>query len=338
MRKFLIWALAVLAALLIAVFLLLRTPDTDPAAMRAKYGAPPSQFVALAGGLTVHLRDEGPRDAPVIVLLHGSNADLHTWDAWTAELAKTWRVVRYDQIGHGLTGPSPLRDYSPDAFGNTLDQVTARLGIGRFVLAGNSMGGGIALRYAMTHPERLRGLVLVDLGGAPVRGKSKGNIGFKIARLPGLRMLMRTITPRPVIAQSLRQTVGNQAIVTDAMIDRYWELLRYPGNRQATIDRFGAYPHPASAAQIGAIKVPTLILWGEKDPLIPLEAGKWLAAHIPGARLVVYPGIGHIPMEEAVAATLGDLQPWLSALPPVGPPVGPPVVPSAVTPVVPGAR
>lgn len=315
MRKFLTAAgLAVLGLLMIA-FLTLQTPDTDPAAMRAKYGAPPSQFLQLGNGLTVHLRDEGPRGAPVIVLLHGSNADLHTWDAWTAQLSKTWRVVRYDQIGHGLTGPKPSRNYSLDAFGDTLDQVTAKLGVDRFVLAGNSMGGGIALHYALAHPERLRGLVLVDAGGAPVRGKPKGNIGFKIARLPVLRNLMRTITPRSLIAQSLRQTVGNQSIVTEAMVDRYWELLRYPGNRQATIDRFGAYPGPVDAARVATLKVPTLILWGEKDPLIPLEAGKWFAAHIPGAKFVVYPGIGHIPMEEAVGASLGDLQPWLAALP-----------------------
>ena len=108
--------LAILAALLIAAFLVLRTPETDRAAMIAKYGAPPSRFVSLRPGLTVHYRDEGPRDAPVVMLLHGSNADLHTWDAWTADLVRDHRVIRFDQIGHGLTGADPAGDYAPQTF------------------------------------------------------------------------------------------------------------------------------------------------------------------------------------------------------------------------------
>src|SRR3546814_1032622 len=80
--KRLIKPLLALIALLVIAYVLLRTPDTDPVEMRAKYGAAPSQFVELEGGLTVHLRDEGPQDAPAIVLLHGSNADLHTWQPW----------------------------------------------------------------------------------------------------------------------------------------------------------------------------------------------------------------------------------------------------------------
>ena len=135
--------LLLVVALLLGVYLFLRTPDSDPAAMRAKYGGAPSQFVDLAGGLKVHLRDEGPRDAPVIVLLHGSNDDLHTWDPWAAQLSKSYRVIRFDQIGHGLTGPEPHGDYSPKAFVDTIDQVTTRLGVTRFALAGNSMGGAM---------------------------------------------------------------------------------------------------------------------------------------------------------------------------------------------------
>ena len=70
---------------------------------------------------------------------------------------------------------------------------------------------------------------------------------------------------------------------------------------------------PDSFATLQSLTVPTLILWGEKDPLIPLAAGKWFAAHIPGAKFVVYPGIGHIPMEEAPQRTAADLAAWLGA-------------------------
>lgn len=310
--------LALLAVLVIA-FLIFRTPDTDAAAMRAKYGAPPSQFVAIGGGVTVHLRDEGPRDAPAIVLLHGSNADLHTWDAWTDALKGTYRVIRFDQVGHGLTGPDPKDDYSRDNYVADILEVADRLGLKQFVLAGNSMGGKHALAFAVAHPDRLTGLVLVDGAGGPMlkldrkaKDKDSGNIGFKIARMPGVNLLAEQITPRSLIAQSLEQSVSVKSIVTEPMIDRYWELLRYPGNRRATLKRFSLPYDPLSEADIAAVKVPTLILWGEEDRVIPLEAGQWLAKTMPDNTFVAYSKVGHLPHEEAVAATLGTLEPWLA--------------------------
>ena len=313
LRRVLI-GLAIVAAVLVAAFLVLRTPDTDRAAMIAKYGAAPSQFVELRPGLTVHYRDEGPRDAPVVMLLHGSNADLHTWDAWTTDLARDHRVIRFDQIGHGLTGTDPAGDYAPQTFADDVGRMADKLGVGRFVLAGNSMGGGIALRYALAHPERLDGLVLLDSSGAPRLGKAAGNIGFTLARNPVGSWLMTRITPRSIVAKSLRQTVSNQAIVSEAIIDRYWELLRFPGNRAATVVRFSQPMTPFAADRLARLPMPVLIQWGADDPLIPLAAGQWLHRAIPGSRMIVYPGIGHIPMEEAAARSVLDLRGWLTKL------------------------
>ncbi|MCX9146694.1 alpha/beta fold hydrolase [Erythrobacter sp. WG] len=324
MRRFGKWVFRgflVILALLVGAFLILRTPDTDPAAMRAKYGASPSQFVDLGGGLTVHLRDEGPRGAPAIMLLHGSNADLHTWDPWAEALKANYRVIRFDQVGHGLTGPDPRADYSTANYVAHIRAVADRLGVERFVLGGNSMGGKHALAFAIAHPERLTGLVLVDGSGGPMlklarkpgeENRSSGNIGFKIARMPGVNLLVEQITPRSLIERSLAQSVSNKAIVTPAAVDRYWELLRYPGNRRATLQRF-SQPYDALAeADIARVTVPTLILWGEEDRLIPLEAGRWLAKTLPVNRIVTFPGIGHLPQEEAVDQTLGVLTPWLT--------------------------
>ena len=156
--------LGALALVLLAAYFILRVPDTDPAEMQAKYGAAPSRMLAVGDGRQVHVRDEGPRDAP-IVLLHGSNADLHTWQAWTDALSADYRVVRFDQRGHGLTGPAADADYSIEAFAGDIDAVVDALGVERFVLAGNSMGGAIAMQYAIASPERLDGLVLVDAAG-----------------------------------------------------------------------------------------------------------------------------------------------------------------------------
>ncbi len=305
--------LAILALLMGFAFLLLRTPDSDPAAMRVKYGGEPSQFIDLGKGLTVHLRDEGPRDAPVIVLLHGSNDDLHTWDAWAAALTRQYRVVRFDQIGHGLTGPNPSGDYSLAAFESTVDQVTAKLGIQGFTLAGNSMGGAIAVSYALNHPDRLEKLVLVDAGGAPKANPTPGNIGFKLASLPGVNRLMRWITPRSLVERSLRQSVTNQAFINDATVDRYWEMLRYPGNRDATITRFGQKQETFDPARLAKLKLPVLVMWGEEDKLINVDGARWYARFIPGATLLLYPRIGHMPQQELAGQSAGDVARFVGA-------------------------
>ncbi len=315
MLKWLARIMLGIAVLLIAAFFIFRTPDTDRVAMRAKYGADPSQYIAIDGQLTVHLRDEGPRDAPAIILLHGSNADLHTWQPWVDALKPDYRVIRYDQIGHGLTGPAPDGNYAIEAFVEDVDRVAETLGIERFVLGGNSMGGGIAMAYALEHPEKLIGLVLVDASGAPVkREQSGGNIGFAIAQMPLVNNLVTQITPRSIIERSLDQSVSNKAVVTPQAVDRYWELLRYPGNRAATLARFGQSREPFVAETVRDMYVPTLIMWGEEDALIPFAAAAWFAEHIPETTSVSYPAIGHLPMEEAPSRSAQNLRDWLANL------------------------
>lgn len=304
----------VLLALLAVAFVLLRVPDTDPQAMWAKYGAAPSQKLVLADGRTIHLRDEGPRDAPVIVLLHGSNADLHTWQPWADRLKSDYRVIRFDQRGHGLTGPAPDGDYAVDAFVADVDAVANRLGLERFVLAGNSMGGGIAMAYAMQHPERLAGLVLVDAGGADIQRKGSGNLLFTLAAFPVVNTLMAQITPRSLVERSFSQSVANQAIVTPEVIDRYWELARYPGNREATLARFAQPRTPFTAQQVAAVEVPTLVMWGKEDSLILYAAAGWYMDNLPNATLAAYDGIGHVPMEEAPDQSAADLRAFMQGL------------------------
>ena len=121
-----------------------------------------------------------------IVLLHGSNADLKTWQPWAENLREDFRVIRYDQRGHGLTGPAPDGGYSRDAFVDDLDLIADALDLDRFVLAGNSMGGSIAMGYAIEHPERLAGLVLVNASGAPIRREGGGNLAFTLAAMLGV--------------------------------------------------------------------------------------------------------------------------------------------------------
>jgi pimeloyl-ACP methyl ester carboxylesterase len=314
MKRFLKWTGLAALLIIIGAVVAFWTADTDVQAMRGKYGTPESRYVDLGNGLTVHLRDEGPRDAPVIVLLHGSNAFLQTWDDWTKHLTATYRVIRFDFPGHGLTGAYPARAYTNDAFADVVDRVTTKLGAKQFVLGGNSMGGGVAWVYAHQHPEKLRGLVLVDASGQPEPKPTSLPIGFRIARTPLIRDIMLYITPRSIIEKSLHQSVSHQGAVTPASIDRYWELLRYPGNRQATIDRF-ATPRDAAVTGPPRLPIPTLILWGAEDKLIPVSSAAWFKQQIPDAKVVIYPGVGHLMMEEIPDRSAVDLSNWLASLP-----------------------
>ena len=313
MRKFLKWAGLVLLALIVALFAWGYAGDVPVSELRAKYANAESEFVDLGGGMTVHLRDEGPKDAPAIILLHGSNASLHTWQQWVDRLGKDYRIIRYDQPGHGLTGPHPKDDYSANAFVDVVDRIAKNRSLGKFYLGGNSMGGWVTHEYAKAHPEKLLGIILVDAGGAPEAKPRSLPIGFRIARMPVINNLAQVITPRSVIETSLKQSVSNQAVVTRAEVDEYWELLRYPGNRQATLKRFAQYGSRNTPATLSEAtrKVPALILWGDEDKLIPVGSTKWFQSQYKDQITHIYKGIGHLPMEEAAEASAADVNDWL---------------------------
>lgn len=306
-------AAAILAALFVA-FLSFRSPDTDPRAMRAKYGAPPSQFVNLGGGLTVHLRDTGPRDAAVLLLIHGMNDSLYAWEPWAVRLDKRYRVIRVDLPGHGLTGASPT-GYAPLAMAKVIDRIRARLGIATMVVVGHSMGGGVAWHYALLHPDRVRALVLLDSVGQPEPSGGGTSPIMRIVQTPGLRELALQITPRSMVADGLRSAFHDPAKVSAAMIDRSWELLRYPGNRRAMLDRFALPADAATPAQLARLTMPVLILWGSDDQMIPVASAYWLHARIPGSRLILYPDTGHAVMEERDARSAADFHRFLADLP-----------------------
>jgi pimeloyl-ACP methyl ester carboxylesterase len=314
MKRAFKWIGGLLLVALIALFAIGYTADTDPAAMRAKYASPESQFIDVGGGLTMHVRDEGKRDGPVLVLLHGSNASLHTWEPWVARLSAKYRIISVDQIGHGLTGPNPTGQYDGAAFVGTLNAALTKLGVTRFALAGNSMGGWVAWEYALAYPEKVAKLVLIDASGAPISQPPPPALAFRVAQSPWLAPIVPYITPRSLVANAYSHSVENKAVVTDEAITRTWELLRYPGNRAATIIRQQAFPNrpPATPAQMGQLTMPTLILWGGNDTTLPPAGADWFAQRIPGAQKIVYPGIGHLPMEETPDRSAADVDAFLS--------------------------
>jgi len=304
------------AAILAVVFMLVRTPDSKRDEMIAKYGGEHTMFADGAGGMRVHWRDEGCRDCPAIILIHGSNASLHTWQPLVQQLSGEYRIITYDQPGHGLTGPHPRDDYSAAGMFEALNAVANAARIDHFFLGGNSMGGWVAWRYALAYPERVDGLILIDSAGAPLReGETPPplNLGFRMLRNPALRPLVEQITPRGLVKKSLLETTENDEIVTEEMVDRYWELLRFPGNRRATAIRAVTDREDAYADRLTEIRVPTLIIWGKEDKLALATAAETFAERIPESQAVLLDNIGHVPMEEAPDATANAIRRFLEA-------------------------
>lgn len=274
----------------------------------AKYANSASRFAEIEG-MQVHYRDEGA--GPPLVLVHGTSSSLHTWDGWVSRMPGR-RIVRLDLPGFGLTGPAPDRDYSATRYARVIDRLMTQLGVEQADIAGNSLGGRVALTFALEHPARARRLILVDASG--LSGQKPPAI-IRIARVPVLNRLLTVATPRMMITRNVHAVYGNPALVDDALIDRYYELTRRAGNRTAFVDRVTAPRDPDVDARLGELKMPVLILWGERDAWIPFEfAGRFHSA-IPGSKLVSYPAGGHVPMEELPDLTAADADRFLRGEP-----------------------
>jgi len=296
----------VLASIVLLLLALAFRGDRSAAELEARYASPPSQFVEV-DGLRVHYRDRG--SGSPIVLLHGSNSSLFTWEGWAALLAPAHRVVTLDLPGHGLTGPDAKERYSAAEMAEVVDAFVSKIGLTRFALGGNSMGGSVAWHYTLAHPERVDKLILVDSAGLAHREPRPP--ALRVAASPIFGGIARWVTPRFAVAASVRDVYGDRSKVTDATIDRYYDLLLRDGNRAATRERLSRKEDSMSGARLGEIHAPTLILWGTEDRWILPKYGAQFRDRIPGARLVPLQGLGHVPMEEDPVASVAPVQSFL---------------------------
>jgi len=278
--------------------------------LKARYASPDSgsRFIEL-DGFNLHYRDEGSRNKPVLVLIHGVVASLHTWDDWVKACAPHYRIIRFDVPGFGLTGPARDGRYSAERMIHIFGLLLDYLGVAKASIAGNSLGGYIAWNFALAQPQRVEKLVLLDPAGYPM-----ARVPWMIAaaELPGATWAMPLWMPHALIAQGIKEVYGEPGRIKPGVVERYYDLSRRPGNRRGMLEIFRVllrvnkeelHGTPARVAQIQA---PTLLLWGERDRWIsPQHVPLW-QRDLPGLQVKTYAGVGHIPMEEIPEQSAAD--------------------------------
>ena len=284
--------------------------------MKSKYAMPPSQFIEIGDSIekiNVHYRDEGTvtADSIPLVLIHGTGSSLFTWDGWVNELGKDFRIIRLDLPAYGLTGSNKSNEYSMEYYAKTVYELLQKLNVKTCYMAGNSLGGGVVIKFALMYPASVKKLILIDAAGYPIKSKSVP-IGFRVARMPIIKNLFTAITPKSLVESSLKNVYVDDSKVTPALVNQYWEMACREGNRQAFVARMNQ-TNPAKDAAgkesweyIKTISTPTLILWGKQDFLITLESAERLHQDLANDTLIVYPNAGHVPMEEIPVETARD--------------------------------
>lgn len=285
--------------------------------LEQRYSSPASKYMELKSGDVIHFRDQGLDDKPVLVLVHGYSASLHTWEPWVEILKDDYRIVSLDLPGHGLTRQVSLESVSIPSFVLVIDEVATNLGIDTFTIIGSSMGGATAWAYALDYSERLDGLVLVGASGWP-REEEAQEPSFVLRMLsnPVIRPLIKNMDVTSVYRSGLEASFVDKSLVTDEMVDRYFSLARAPGHRDSLLklrtdssERLVATPELVSG-----ILVPTLVLHGENDNLVPIEGGRKFFRYIPNAERKFYPNVGHIPQEEIPAKSAQDLRDFVNEI------------------------
>lgn len=306
MKRILLIVLAVLLTAVVGLALLFHTPDLTREELEAKYGTDAGDYVEAAG-MRVHVRVDGPADAPAVVMIHGFGASLQTWEPWAEALSGDYRVIRFDLPGFGLTGPDPTGDYSDERSLAVLDSLMAELGVDRASLVGNSLGGLIAWKYAAQHPEKVEKLVLLAPGGFANPGYSYG----QRIEVPQAFKVMRYTLPESAVRQFMTPLYGDPAAMTDDLVARYHDMMRAPGVREAMVQRLEQFVVERPEPILRTIDTPTLIIWGERDVMVPFAHAAAFGEALPNDTLVSFPQLGHMPQEEAPDLVLQPVRAFL---------------------------
>ncbi len=284
------------------------TPDKTEQVLLQSYSRPGTARL-MVHQQPVFVQDSGQREAPAILLLHGFGASLQAWDDWAPALEKNLRVLRIDIPGFGLSGPAVNQDYSDAADVARVIAVMDQLGVQQVIVAGHSMGGRIAWNLAAAHPERVSQLVLISPDGFP-DPNAKSDKTYEVPALLGL--LPYSLPKWALRMGGVAPAFADDSQLTPQMMQRYHDMMLAPGVRTALLDRMRQTRNSDPVSRLQSIKVPTLLIWGEKDAFIPVSNAQDYLKAMPQATLVTLPGVGHVLHEEAPQASVQAVLDFLS--------------------------
>jgi pimeloyl-ACP methyl ester carboxylesterase len=272
-----------------------------------KYTNKYSRFLVIDDTL-IHYRDQG--EGEPILLLHGAFSSLHTFEEWNSILVNNgFRVLRIDLPGFGLTGSRGDHRYDMAVYMETIREFLDVMEVDKCTIAGNSLGGWLAWEFALKYANRVNKLVLIASAGFIDDGSIP--LPFKMAKTPFINKVIKYVVKRNVLEQFVKQVYGDKSKVSEELIQRYFELFSREGNPEAFLAICNTKPKD-NTNKLKRIKAPTLILWGEKDEWIPIEYAYRFDIQIPNSDLIIYEGVGHIPMEELPQETAQDVIAFVS--------------------------
>ena len=289
-----------------------------PSLSRAELSEYAYETLTLPDGMKVNYRTQGAEDAPLMVMAHGATDSLGVWDRLAEELQGDYRIVRFDWIGHGLTDGVPPKEYSSVRMGEFLHDFVETAGLDDFILVGHSFGGEGSLHYAVRHPEKIRALVLIGSGGVAPTAEETAAMGFDglIGAPFWVHWLAINVSPDAALEAATPALYHNLEAVTEADTRRVTRLMLYEGNRGGGywLNANGV-SDPKPVPDLESLPMPTLILAGEYDIIVPLRMHEELNARIPNSELVVFKDTGHMITAEAPEKTFAAVQSFLSRLP-----------------------
>jgi pimeloyl-ACP methyl ester carboxylesterase len=255
----------------------------------------------IVDGVTWPYLEGGPVDGDTVVMLHGFGGDKNNWILYARYFTKRFRVIAPDLPGFGENVRNPDWDHGGVAQTERLHAFMGELGVDSFHLAGNSMGGYIALHYALTYPNQLKTLTLIDNAGVTSKHKSELELAVKEGTNPLvasslddfdrlLKFVMHKRIPSPRFMMQAMLEIHIRHF--DFLNEVFWALTDEVQNHNVT-------------ERLGDVAMPTLIIWGRHDRLIDVSCTEVMAAAIPDNEVVILEDVGHVPMVESPKVTAG---------------------------------
>ena len=286
----------------------------------SKHANGASDFLELADGSKIHFRDEGNKDDKALLLVHGFNGSLFNYEPLVPYLSDNYRVISLDLPAHGLTGAVESDLYSHKAYQNIIEEVVKILEVDKFYFVGHSMGGMIAWRYALDNLDQLNGLIII---GSAFFGNEQEFEDFQNINAPPLAFelieskffirLLEFITPRILVKEGISQSVYDQSIVTNELVDQFHDIILMEGTRvsigklaEVHEDNFIANP-----LDLRKITIPSLIIHGEEDNLVDIKFIGHFVEQIPNVELISYPNVGHMPPMEIPEQLSNDIEAFI---------------------------